>query len=198
MKRRDALKKIGLAAGFTAITPNIFGLLQSCTNDSESWTPSFLTSDEKSVVTNIVDVFLPRTVNTPSASEVNVAQFIDKYIHEILEDKDQELTRAGFKKIIAILIPDSSSRIEDIKAEEYKNLLDEHLLLEEIDNDPEVDPEILEMTSSEFLNQLKWMTINAYKNSKFVGENVLAYDPIPMDYYCGNLEEITGGKSWSL
>ncbi|CAI8298112.1 MAG: Uncharacterised protein [Flavobacterium sp. SCGC AAA160-P02] len=198
MKRRDALKKIGLAAGFTAITPNIFGLLQSCTNDSESWTPSFLTSDEKSVVTNIVDVFLPRTVNTPSASEVNVAQFIDKYIHEILEDKDQELTRAGFKKVIAILIPDSSSRIEDIKAEEYKNLLDEHLLLEEIDNDQEVDPEILEMTSSEFLNQLKWMTINAYKNSKFVGENVLAYDPIPMDYYCGNLEEITGGKSWSL
>lgn len=192
MKRRDALKNIGLAAGFAVITPNIFGMLQSCTSDSESWTPSFLTSDEKSLVTNIVDVFLPKTANTPSASEVNVAQFIDTYIHDILGDKDQELTRGGFKKIIAILTPDSSSTIEDVTTEEYKNLLDKYLLSEEIDQ------EALEMSNSEFLNQLKWMTITAYKNSKFVGENILAYDPIPTEYYCGDLQELTAGKSWSL
>ena len=42
------------------------------------------------------------------------------------------------------------------------------------------------------------MTINAYKNSEEVGENILVYDPIPTANYCGDLQELTGGKSYSL
>jgi len=42
------------------------------------------------------------------------------------------------------------------------------------------------------------MTIKAYKNSEEVGENILAYDPIPTAYYCGDLQELTDGKSYSL
>jgi len=42
------------------------------------------------------------------------------------------------------------------------------------------------------------MTIYAYKHSEEVGENILAYDPIPTAYYCGDLQELTRGKSYSL
>ena len=31
MKRRDALKNLGLAAGFAITAPSIFSMLQSCT-----------------------------------------------------------------------------------------------------------------------------------------------------------------------
>ncbi len=200
MKRRDALKNIGLAAGFAIATPTILSILQGCTSESKSWIPSYLTEDEKSVVTNIVDVFLPKTKDTPSANEVNVPQFIDRYIFEILNDKNQQLTRIAFNKIITQLKVDNpSSSINELNPDNYKSLLENYMLLEnEIDQERVANPDSEEMTLSEFLNQLKWMTINAYKNSEEVGENILAYDPIPTTYYCGDLQELTGGKSWSL
>ena len=42
------------------------------------------------------------------------------------------------------------------------------------------------------------MSINAYKISETVGETVLAYEPVPGSYFCGDLNELTGGRSWSL
>ena len=69
---------------------------------------------------------------------------------------------------------------------------------DEIDQEREANLEAKIMTKSEFLNNLKWMTINAYKTSQEIGENVLVYDPVPGAYLCGDLQELTGGKSWSL
>ena len=199
MKRRDALKNIGLAAGFAAITPSIFSMLQSCTSNTETWVPNYLTSDEKTIVTKLADIMIPKTATTPSASEVNVPQFIDNYILEVLETKDQEITRAAFNKIITLLKRDTESNIDDVTLEQYKSLLDEHMFLsKEVDPEREANPEALSMTSSELLNQLKWMTIYGYKNSEEVGENILAYDPVPAAYFCGDLQELTGGKSYSL
>lgn len=199
MKRRDAIKNIGLAAGFAAISPSFFSMLQSCTSDAETWTPNYLTSDEKTIVTNLVDIFIPQTATTPAATQVGVPQFIDNYILEVLEVKDQEITRTAFNKIITILKPNTDSNLSDVSTENYKTLLDEHMFLSnEIDTEREANPEAKGLTSSEFLNQLKWMTIKAYKNSEEVGENILAYDPIPTAYYCGDLQELTDGKSYSL
>ena len=160
MKRRDALKNIGLAAGFAAITPSIFSMLQSCTSNTETWVPNYLTSDEKTIVTKLADIMIPKTATTPSASEVNVPQFIDNYILEVLETKDQEITRAAFNKIITLLKRDTESNIGDVTLEQYKSFLDEHMFLsKEVDPEREANPEALTMTSSELLNQLKWMTI---------------------------------------
>ena len=135
MKRRDALKNIGLAAGFAAITPSIFSMLQSCTSNTETWTPSYLTSEEKTVVTNLVDIIIPKTPTTPAATEVGVPQFIDNYILEVLKVKDQEITRVAFNKIITLLKPDSESNLDDITQKQYKALLDEHMFLSK-----EIDP----------------------------------------------------------
>ncbi|RLD77819.1 MAG: gluconate 2-dehydrogenase subunit 3 family protein, partial [Bacteroidetes bacterium] len=49
------------------------------------------------------------------------------------------------------------------------------------------------------LTNLRTMTIWAYKTSEKVGEEILAYDPIPGDFHgCISLEETTKGKAWSL
>lgn len=198
MKRRDALKNIGLAAGFAVVAPSFLSLLQSCSK-AETWVPNFLSSDEQTFLINIVDVFLPKTENTPSATEVKVPQFIDKYIDEVLEIEDQEITKQAFANIVAKLKPDKNASIDDVSKEEYTALLDKHLLLEDdIDKEREANPEAKTMTTSEFLGQIKWLTINAYTNSENVGENILVYDPVPTEFYCGDLQELTGGKSYSL
>lgn len=198
MKRREALKNLGLATGFVVATPSIISLLQSCTSDAKTWTPVFLSVEEGVVLTNLVDIILPKT-DIPSATEVNVAQFIDKYIDEVLMVEDQAKVKTAFGIIISILKPNAETKIEKVAQEDYKALLDNHMLIrDEIDQEREANPESKEMTKSEFLNNLKWMTINAYKTTQEIGENVLVYDPVPGTYFCGDLQELTGGKSWSL
>ena len=49
------------------------------------------------------------------------------------------------------------------------------------------------------LTNLKSLMIRAYRGSELVGEQFLAYDPIPGRHIgCIDLNEATGGKSWSL
>jgi len=198
MKRREALKNLGMATGFFVATPSIISLLQSCTAEANTWTPEFLSVEQGMVLTNLVDIILPKT-DIPSATEVNVPQFIDKYINETIEDDGQAKIKAAFGNIISVLKPDAETKIEKVTQEDYKALLDKHMLIkDEVDAEREANPDSEYMTKSEFLNQLKWMTINAYKTSQQIGETVLAYDPVPGAYYCGDLQELTGGKSWSL
>jgi hypothetical protein len=198
MKRRDALKNLGLAAGFAITAPSIFSLLQSCTS-APLWMPTYFTNDEKEIVVNLVDIILPKTEGTPSATEVNVPQFIDKYITEVLNLEDQEAIRVSFTDIITTLKITIETDIRDITTAQYTALLDTHLLVKgEIDEDRLANLEAVQPTKNEFLNQLKYLTITAYVTSEEIGENVLMYDPVPTVYYCGDLQEISGGKSSSL
>ena len=199
MKRRDALKNLGLATGFFVATPTVISLLQSCTSDIKTWTPEFLTMEQGEALTKLVDIILPKTENLPSATELNVPQFIDKYINIVLDDDGQTQMNTAFENMISILKPNTEDRMDSVKEENYKALLDDHMLIKnEIDEEREANLEALELTKSEFLNTLKYITIKAYLTTEQIGENVLAYDPVPAQYYCGDLQEITGGKSWSL
>jgi len=58
-----------------------------------------------------------------------------------------------------------------------------------------LDEEVARYT---FANELRDLATWAYKSSEKVGEEVLAYLPIPGEYIaCGDLQELTGGKAWS-
>lgn len=198
MKRRDVLKNIGFTAGFFVVTPSIISLLQSCTSDVKTWTPEFLSPEQGIVLANLVDIILPKT-DIPSATEMNVPQFIDKYINEVLEDEQQEQYKNAFNNILAILKKDGNESVEKISEDDYKSLLDTYMLgKDDIDQEREDNPESLEMTKSEFLNNVKLITIKAYVTTEEIGEHVLAYDPVPGAYFCGDLQELTGGKAWSL
>ena len=198
MNRRDVLKNMGFATGYLLATPTILSMLQSCTSDVKTWVPDFLSSEEGIVLTKLVDVILPKT-ELPSATEMNVPQFIDKYINEVLEDEQQYQVKNGFKTMLSILKQNGIESVEKLTEDNYKSLLDQHMLVKgEIDKERAANPESLELTKSEFLNSLKGITIMAYVTTEEIGERVLKYDPIPAAYYCGDLQELTGGKSWSL
>lgn len=198
MKRRDVLKRLGLASGAIVVTPAVLSMLNSCTTAPELWTPQFLSVPQGQVLQNLVDVFLPKT-DLPSAKEVNVPEFIDQYIAEVYDDKDQNEFRLAFENTLNQLKIFSQKELDEIEKEDLKVFLDEHLKVKgEEDLERLNNPEFEGMTTSECLDRLKWMCIDAYLTSEKIGEEVLAYDPIPGSYYCGDLEELTGGKSWSL
>ena len=56
-----------------------------------------------------------------------------------------------------------------------------------------------EQLSCVFVESVRDMAIMGYKTTEYVGENVLAYQPIPGEYVpCGDLDELTGGKTYSI
>ena len=193
MNRRNALKKLGLGTGIVIATPTLISFLQSCSSETATWQPIFLTAEQGHVLKAIADVILPKT-DIPSASELNIPQFIDRYLDEVSELDEQKKVKDAFGKLIITIKSDYNESINEISEAQYKMLLDEHMLLKEPPrgkNKP--------MSISNLLNTIKWMSINAYLTSEVIGETVLVYDPVPGSQKgCIPLEEATGGKKWSL
>ncbi|UNY99474.1 gluconate 2-dehydrogenase subunit 3 family protein [Zhouia spongiae] len=190
MDRRKALRNIGLTTGFVVATPSLLSLLQSCNTAVENWQPEYLTVDEGVVLIGLVDTILPKT-DLPSASEVNVPQFIDVILKDVVSSEEQEQKKNAMKALITEIRADYSEDLNKVKEQDYQKILDKYLSKAEREGE--------EKEIAQLLGSIKWMTINAYRNSEVIGETVLAYDPVPGQYLgCENLQDLTGGKSWSL
>ncbi|GAA3563178.1 gluconate 2-dehydrogenase subunit 3 family protein [Snuella lapsa] len=192
MKRREALKKLGLGTGMVIASPALVSFLQSCNEKTNTWHPLFLTEEQGLILTAIVDVILPKT-DTPSASEVNIPQFIDTYFNDVYELDEQQKTQAAFKKLTNIIFSEYNKNIRKVTEEQYKMILDNNMDLKETKQD-----DSKEITVSNLLNTIKWMTINAYRTTELIGETVLAYDPVPGASYCDDLNNLTQGRAWSI
>lgn len=215
MDRRVALKNMGLALGYTVATPTLLSLVQGC-NDVKTvdWTPDFFNKEEGNILFKLVDIILPKT-DTPSASEVNVHVFIDRFTNEIMEELQQSITKMSLDKFIEKALKDSGKeKAEDLTSEDLEPVLAAALQVteeEEIEHNELMIKNTSALAKGEntavpdevmrysFAKNLRDMTIWGYKTSEYVGENVLAYLPIPGEYIgCGDVNELTGGKDWSL
>src|SRR5690625_6888383 len=87
MDRRKVLKISGKAIGTAILSPAILAVLQSCREEKKpiDWEPSVLTDQQAYLLTLLSDVIIPPT-STPSASETNTPYFIDRLMHEVLQE----------------------------------------------------------------------------------------------------------------
>ncbi|WP_303319216.1 gluconate 2-dehydrogenase subunit 3 family protein [Flavivirga abyssicola] len=205
MNRRSALKNLTMSLGYAVATPTIFNMLASCHAEVESWTPLFLSPEEKHMVTHLADIILP-TSDTPGALDVNIPQFLDLMYHDIEKKENQELFRKGaaifaqkFNMPVLDLNKDdfekSLSSYFNISDEDTENILkDQKLPLAKVKND-----HIENYSLYKFLLSVKYYTLFGYFSSEKVGKEVLVYDPIPGSYQsCISIDEATGGRAWSL
>jgi len=215
MDRRVALKNMGLALGYTVATPTLLGLVQGCKDTNTiDWKPDFFTKEQGNVLYNLVDIILPKT-DTPSASEVNVHVFIDRFTNEVMEDGQQAMIKVSFEKFIETALEESGKKkANDLTSEDLEPVLVAALQIREEDEIKNSELTIKntsalakgenealadEVVSYSFSKNLRDMTIWGYKTSEYVGEEVLAYMPVPGEYIgCGDVNELTGGKDWSL
>lgn len=195
MKRRDVLKGIGLSLGYVVATPSILSLMQSCKNvDVATWTPAFFSKNQMTVVNNLVDLILPKTADLPGALDVKVPQFIDAYVNEVSKPEDQEEFKQGIEAVLKKL----GKPVEKLTAKDYDALL-AHYLKASKEQQATFMKDKNDAIIFSTLTSLRGFSIWAYKTSEYVGEKVLAYDPIPGELIgCMSLDEATGGKAWSL
>jgi len=217
MERRSALKNMGLAFGYAVATPTLFSLLQSCKGKPSyaEWTPSFLDKEQGYAMAQTLDVILPKT-DTPSATEMNVHVFIDAYLDEVMPLEQRDFVVMKMNKFYEKVLADSGKEtLMDIEPTDIEPTLQMYLRKrskEEEETHSEAIMNYMEaiMKGGEgsldddiarfsFANDLRDLATWAYKSSEYVGEEVLAYLPIPGEYIpCGDMATLTGGKAWSL
>ncbi|MEJ2585359.1 MAG: gluconate 2-dehydrogenase subunit 3 family protein [Robiginitalea sp.] len=216
MDRRIALKNMGLALGYTVATPTLINLMQSCKQDTAPlWTPVFFSPEEGSVLMHLADLILPKT-DTPSATEVDVHKFIDKYLDEVSPEGEQSFMKMGMDRFIEKALADNGKETaSDLGAEDLEPLLAASLEKKEAEEERAIFETLMSYNEAiangepaeldedvaryAFATQLRDGVISAYKTSEYVGEEVLAYLQIPGGYIgCGDLDELSGGKAWSL
>ncbi len=213
MKRRQALKNIGLGAGIFVIGPSTLSLLQSCKNEPEyDWQPTFLTASHGFALKKILDVILPSS-DTPGASDLNIPQFIDSYMDQVAEVEQSERFQKSADAFSRAFKDEYDKEQEEGKDEDFENLIKKYLkstpAQKEIfdkrnteTQDAIRDPEYVmdnDAGAYAYLTTVRNMGIWAWKNSEQVGENVMWYDPIPGEYIpCGPVDELGNGKAMSL
>lgn len=197
MDRRKALKRTGLLAGATVLTPTLFSLFQACKEEKRvDWQPEFLTQNEAVTVSSLLDTILPRT-QTPGALDVKADIFIDKVIAHTYDEEGQKAMRAD---ILAF-----NQQSTKAYGSNFANLNDDNkmaFLKEQEANSGKFNPGIWGTSVGDqqpigFYRSMKSMAIWAYTTSQEIGENVLSYDPVPGVYEpCKPLSEV--GNKWSL
>ena len=187
---------MGLSLGYTAATPSLIGLLQSCTTDRVKWVPKYVSADEGIVMENLVDLILPETDSSPGALDVNVPEFIDVYYGKAYDEESQSEFKEGMKAIFNELQISETNPVSNLETKDYDELLAKYLRITKEEQEILAEEENLTFSA---LTDLRNMSVWSYRTSQKIGEEVLAYDPIPgLQMGCVSLDEATGGKKWSL
>jgi len=213
MNRREALKNIGLSAGYLAATPALISMLQSCTRDIKlSWVPELLSENEAKVLDQLVDLIIPETENIPGAKALNVPMFIERYVNRASEKEENiEIFKKMAATVNNTLAISEENPVKKIEIETYDALLTKYLRspkeqqeaygkeMAQVKTPVDIDKVSKDAQIFTYLSWIRGLSIWGFKTSKEIGQNVLNYDPVPGKYIgCDSVENLTGGKDWAL
>ena len=215
MKRREVIKKIGFSFGAVTLTPSLLSVLNGCDFKQEGWQPKFLSYQEYDMTEKITDIFIPKT-DIPGAKELNLSRFIDAHYELMLSSAEQKNIKFLMKKFSDMLLEKTSKKkLDEVSTSEYEDQFSRLLkadklqrqrwqksyndYTEKLNKGEAVKPLSKDINSYIFLDGLRQLSIWGFRNSEYIGEKVLAYDPVPgQQKGCVDLIETTGGKSWSI
>ena len=215
MKRREVIKKIGFSFGAVTLTPSLLSVLNGCDFKQKGWQPKFLSYQEYDMAEKITDIFIPKT-DIPGAKELNLSRFIDAHFQLMLSSAEQKNIKFLMKKFSDMLLEKTSKKkLDEVSTSEYENQFSRLLkadklqrqrwqksyndYTEKLNKGEAVKPLSKDINSYIFLDGLRQLSIWGFRNSEYIGEKVLAYDPVPgQQKGCVDLIETTGGKSWSI
>ena len=215
MDRRKALKTIGYGSGAITLTPAVVGLFHSCQTNSSNFLPEYFNKNQFSVVSQLMELIIPET-EIPGAINLKLPEFLDGYINIIFSEERKKKISTGLESFIEVSLFDSeksnANRLtnEDLDFQLSKYLKadfkkknswkkQESAYQKALQNKNKSTKLPKEALAYGFANQLRTLSITAFRTNEYIGENILAYAPIPGEQRgCVDLMETTGGKIWSL
>ena len=191
MDRRKALGNIGQGIGTIIVTPSIVSIFQRC-QSSKTFNPTFFIAEDFNLISRLMEIIIPKT-DIPGAIELKLPEFVDNYIDAVWDKKSKENINKSlkfFKDVAKTKFGQKPTR--DLTFDELDKILHKFLKSKDINSDEE-------KIAASFTTDLRNLTINAFRTNEYIGENILAYQPVPgRNVGCVDLDEATGGKAWSL
>ena len=114
MNRREWLQRLATSLGGAASAPALLALMEGCAaqrkaaspntqaviTTTDAWKPQFFDARQAAIVTQVVQVLIPRT-DTLGAIEAGVPAFIDRVLKDVYVQSDQDRYRRGLAKFDA-------------------------------------------------------------------------------------------------
>jgi hypothetical protein len=138
--------------------------------------------EQATLIGELTETILPRT-KTPGAKDLNIAQFIDRMIKQVLSIEDQQF----FLKTMDAFETEA-------KVVTGKNFIDSspeqrNKLLAKLEQESEKVPASVWGFNTKkaagpmpFYRRVKALTLLGYFTAEEVGKNILLYDPVPGQY----------------
>jgi|TARA_Y100000287_G_C14210017_1_gene350295 hypothetical protein len=200
MDRRRVLKKIGYGSAAMVVTPQIINMLHSCKSNVNKYLPIFFANNQFQFVSKIMDLVIPKT-DIPGAIELKLPEFLDNYIVVVMNQNDKETILRRTNNFIKLILNETKKNGSmEINSNDLNTQLKKYLLASDKQIESwEEAPKSQELEVYNYLIQIRSLTLNAFRLNEYIGEKVLAYDPIPGERkVCLDLKKTTGGKRWSL
>ncbi len=212
MDRRKVLKKIGYGSGAILFSPQILNMLHGCQSSVNKNSPIFFTKTQFQIISKIMELIIPKT-DIPGSTELMLPEFLDNYIDIVMTQSDKENLSKGIDNFIKLILTETSKNQSDqinttdinLQIKKYLKANDSQIKRWQKTQEylssksTEEFPKILELEVYNFLIQIRSLTLNSFRLNEYIGEKVLAYDPIPGKMKgCVDLNQTTGGKRWSL
>ena len=200
MDRRRVLKKIGYGSAAMVVSPQVINMLHSCKSNVNKYLPIFFANNQFQFVSKIMDLIIPKT-DIPSAIELKLPEFLDNYIAVVMNQNDKETILRRTNNFIKLILNETKKNGSmEINSNDLNTQLKKYLLASDKQIESwEEAPKSQELEVYNYLIQIRSLTLNAFRLNEYIGEKVLAYDPIPGERkVCLDLKKTTGGKRWSL
>ena len=200
MDRRRVLKKIGYGSAAMVVSPQIINMLHSCKSNLNKYLPVFFANNQFQFVSKIMDLIIPKT-DIPGAIELKLPEFLDNYIVVVMNQNDKETILRRTNNFIKLILNETKKNSSmEINSNDLSTKLKKYLLASDKQIESwEEAPKSQELEVYNYLIQIRSLTLNAFRLNEYIGEKVLAYDPIPGERkVCLDLKKTTGGKRWSL
>lgn len=215
MKRRTALKNLGLSFGALTLTPSVMSMLQSCQSTATSWTPSFFSAEMAAAIDQLTELILPATATIPGAKELQLVRFIDSHLLTIANETEQNFILMAVQLFLDHCRTSSektgttSLSDEDLEgqlayflrasAEDKAKRSESFNRYRKAVESGEKPTAPVEGTCHVFLHNLRNLTVGAFKGHETIAKEHMVYLPVPGHFKgCVDLQEATQGKIWAL
>lgn len=179
MRRRNAIKKIGLAAG------GIF-LLPSCNFSEEKAAQVIeefqINPSQKDLLKYLISAIIPKD-NLPGAEDLKVENFVWIMLKETFGKASQTSFIAGLNQF--------SKKIEKDKAKTFTKLSQDEKVAALYELDAEIDKGDVDDLHY-FIEVSKKLTIQGYLQSEYIMTEIMPYQLVPGGH--GNCEDVSAGK----
>lgn len=173
MRRRTALKQLGVLATAAMVLPSCVGK-ESVTQATIALNKISITGNQEKLLAAVAECLIPKT-DTPGAGELNIHHFALRMIDDCTEPADQQKIMKGLAQFEAAFDEKYGKSFDEATKEEQQQFLKDV----QADKIVPVLKDGEENSIKDFYHAYRGRTIQGYLGSEYVMTNVFGYNMIP-------------------